>query len=94
MVLFGFTVATVRASAALAGGIATIDTGNAVIVANGMAEGVALTTASGSVESTSATIELSIAQSEEDDAHPPGARAHVTRSSTYTGKLNARRCSA
>jgi hypothetical protein len=39
--------------------------GDAVIVANGVATGVALTTVSGSVGSTSATIELRIAQSEE-----------------------------
>ena len=58
MRLFRFTVATARVSAALADGIATIDTENVVIVANGMAKGVALTTASGSVASTSAIIEL------------------------------------
>jgi hypothetical protein len=61
MILFRFTVATARASAALAGGIATIDTGNAVFAANGVAEGVALTIAFGSAGSTSATIELRIA---------------------------------
>src|SRR5262245_13401207 len=65
MILFRFIVATARASAVLADGIATIDTGNAVLVANGVAKGVALTTASGSVGSTSATIELRVAQFEE-----------------------------
>jgi len=61
--LFRFTVATARASAALADGIATIGTGNAVLVANGVAEAVAPTTASGSVGSTFATIEPRVAQS-------------------------------
>jgi hypothetical protein len=42
-------------------GIAIIDTGNGAIVANGVAKGVALTTASGSVGSTSATTELRVA---------------------------------
>jgi hypothetical protein len=70
MIFFRFTVATARASADLAGGIATIDTGNAVLVASGVAKGVALTTASGSVGSTSATIELRVPQSEENGAHP------------------------
>jgi hypothetical protein len=65
MILFRFTGATAPASAALAGGIAIIDTGNAVLAANGAAKGVAPTTASGSVGSTSATTELRIAQSEE-----------------------------
>ena len=59
--MFRFTVATARASAALADGIATIGTGNAVLVANGVAEAVAPTTASGSVGSTFATIELRLA---------------------------------
>lgn len=62
--MFRFTVATARANVALAAGIAIIDTGNAAIVENGVAKGVALITASGSVGSTSATIELRIAQSE------------------------------
>ena len=59
--MFRFTVATARASAALAGGIAITDTGNVVIVANGVAKGVALITALGSEASTSATTKLRVA---------------------------------
>jgi len=73
MILFRFTATTARASAALAGGTATIDTENAVIAANGVGKGVALTTVSGSVASTSATIEPRIVQSEGNGAHPLGA---------------------
>src|SRR5262245_28446466 len=61
MLLFRFTVATARASAAHAGGIAITATGSVVIVANGVAKGVALITASGSEGSTSATTKLRVA---------------------------------
>jgi hypothetical protein len=57
-------------SAALVVGIATIDTESAALAANGVAKGVALTTASGSVGSISATIELKTAQFRANSAHP------------------------
>ena len=67
------------------GGIATIDTESAVLAANGAAKAVALTTASGSVESISATIELKIAQSKANSAHPL-----VRASSWIRGRAAAR----
>ena len=69
-ILFRFTATTARVSAALVVGIATIDTESAALAANGVAKGVALTTASGSVGSISATIELKTAQFRANSAHP------------------------
>jgi hypothetical protein len=76
MIVFRSTVAIARASAALAGGIATIDTGNAVCAANGVGRGVALTTASGSAGSTSATIEC--------------VALRTTHRTTYASRLDVR----